>query len=66
MRIAFLADIHSNLPALEAVIVDLKQHAPDLVYLVGDQVVSEGEGDFYDALKSHVADIRENGCRATC
>lgn len=35
-------------------------------YLVGDQVVSEGEGDFYASLKSHVADIREHGCRAAC
>ncbi len=38
MRLAFLADIHSNLPALEAVLADLKEQAPDLVYLVGDQV----------------------------
>ncbi len=35
-------------------------------YLVGDQVVPEGEGDIYAALKDHVADIRENGCRAAC
>lgn len=38
MRIAFLADIHGNLPALEAVITDLRQQAPDAVYLVGDQI----------------------------
>ena len=38
MRIAFLADIHGNLPALEAVIEDLKGQAPDAVYLVGDQI----------------------------
>ena len=38
MRIAFLADIHSNLPALEAVLGDLQTQAPDAVYLVGDQV----------------------------
>ena len=38
MRIAFLADIHGNLPALEAVIGDLKDQAPDAVYLVGDQI----------------------------
>jgi protein-disulfide isomerase len=35
-------------------------------YLVGDQVVSEGEGDFYAALTARVADVRENGCRAAC
>ena len=35
-------------------------------YLVGDQVVPEGVGDFYAALTAHVADVRENGCRAAC
>lgn len=38
MRIAFLADIHGNLPALEAVIGDLKTHSPDAIYLLGDQI----------------------------
>jgi predicted phosphodiesterase len=38
MRLAFLADIHGNLPALEAVIADLHTQAPDAVYLVGDQI----------------------------
>lgn len=38
MRLAFLADIHGNLPALEAVAGDLALQAPDAVYLVGDQV----------------------------
>ena len=38
MRLAFLADIHGNLPALEAVIADLQQVRPDAIYLVGDQV----------------------------
>ncbi len=38
MRIAFIADIHGNLPALEAVLRDLKQQSPDAVYLVGDQI----------------------------
>lgn len=38
MRIAFLADIHGNLPALEAVMADLQEQRPDQVYLVGDQV----------------------------
>jgi len=35
---AILADIHGNLPALEAVVADLRQSAPDVVYLAGDQV----------------------------
>lgn len=38
MRIAFLADIHGNLPALEAVVADLADQSPDAVYLVGDQI----------------------------
>lgn len=38
MRLAFLADIHGNLPALEAVVADLKMQSPDAVYLVGDQI----------------------------
>ena len=38
MRLAFLADIHGNLPALEAVIADLRAVAPDGVYLLGDQI----------------------------
>lgn len=38
MRLAFLADIHGNLPALEAVLADFALQSPDLVFLVGDQV----------------------------
>lgn len=38
MRLAFLADIHSNLPALEAVRADLQLTKPDFVYLGGDQI----------------------------
>src|SRR5215204_6489608 len=38
MRIAVLADIHSNLLALEAVRADLHLMAPDKVFLAGDQV----------------------------
>jgi predicted phosphodiesterase len=38
MRLAFLADIQSNLPALEQVRKDLRLTAPDAVYLGGDQV----------------------------
>lgn len=38
MRLAILADIHGNLPALEAVVTDLQTQRPDAVYLAGDQV----------------------------
>ena len=36
MRIAILSDIHGNLTALEAVLADLRQTAPDLVLHGGD------------------------------
>ena len=38
MRIAILADIHGNLPALEAVHADLRAQGADFVYLAGDQI----------------------------
>lgn len=38
MRIAILADIHGNLPALEAVIVRLESLQPDYVVLNGDLI----------------------------
>lgn len=38
MRIATLADIHGNLPALEAVYTDLSQQGVDEVWLLGDQI----------------------------
>lgn len=38
MRIAVLADIHGNLPALEAVQADLRRHAPDIVVNLGDHL----------------------------
>ncbi|MBR3794647.1 MAG: metallophosphoesterase family protein [Clostridia bacterium] len=38
MRIALIADIHNNLPALEAVLRAIKAHSPDLVISLGDQV----------------------------
>lgn len=38
MRIAVLADIHGNLPALQAVLADLGQVKPDLIVVNGDFV----------------------------
>jgi len=38
MRLAILADIHGNLPALEAVIAKLEQLQPDMVVVNGDIV----------------------------
>ncbi|PTX14537.1 putative phosphoesterase [Pontibacter mucosus] len=38
MKIAFFSDIHANLPAMEAVLQDLEQKQPDMVYCLGDLV----------------------------
>lgn len=39
MRIALLADIHANLPALEAVLCDIRRkHRPDRIISLGDQI----------------------------
>ena len=38
LRLAFLGDIHGNLPALEAVLDDIDRHAPDAVFLLGDLI----------------------------
>lgn len=43
MRIAFIADIHANLPALETVLKDINKHNIDMVYCLGDIV---GYGPF--------------------
>ena len=36
MRIAIVSDIHGNLTAFEAVLADLRQTSPDLVFHGGD------------------------------
>jgi len=38
MRIALFSDIHSNLPALEAVLKDIENKKPDAVFCLGDLV----------------------------
>ncbi len=38
MRLAIIADIHGNLPALEAVLADMRRHAADLTLDLGDCV----------------------------
>ncbi len=40
MRIAVLSDVHGNVVALEAVLADLKQRAPDVIVNLGDCVTS--------------------------
>jgi len=38
MRIGVISDIHSNLPALEAVLADIETEAPDEIWCLGDIV----------------------------
>ena len=38
LRLAFLGDIHGNLPALEVVLDDIDRQAPDAVFLLGDLI----------------------------
>ncbi len=38
MRLAILSDIHSNLPALEAVLADARDAAVDEIWCLGDVV----------------------------
>jgi putative phosphoesterase len=40
MRIAIVSDIHGNLTALEAVLADLREQGPDIVYHLGDLVAN--------------------------
>lgn len=38
LRLAFLGDIHGNLPALESVLADIDKKSPDAVFLLGDLI----------------------------
>jgi len=38
MKLAFISDVHANLPALTAVLKEIKQHSPDDIYCLGDLV----------------------------
>ena len=38
MRLALVSDIHGNLPALEAVVADIRRHGVDQVLCLGDNL----------------------------
>ena len=40
MRVAIISDVHGNLPALEAVIEDIRARGADLIVNLGDCVTS--------------------------
>lgn len=46
LRIAIVADIHGNLPALEAVLADVKQWSPDQLIVAGDMVGPDSRAVF--------------------
>ena len=62
---------HATIRPITAALLENTRLARDIgvrgvpFYLVGDRVLGEGS-DLYGQLSQRVADIRENGCRATC
>jgi predicted phosphodiesterase len=62
-KLAILADIHGNLPAFEAVMLDLKQHAPlDAILVAGDITGGPGQQAILHVLmESQAVMIQGNG-----
>jgi predicted phosphodiesterase len=56
LRVAVISDIHSNLPALEAVLSDIGDEDPDQVWCLGDLV---GYGAQPDACTKLVSEVTE-------
>ena len=56
MRVAVITDIHSNLPALEAVLADVDARDPDEIWCLGDLV---GYGADPDACTARVGEVVE-------
>ena len=52
MKVAVLADIHGNLPALEAVLAEVDAAAPDLVVVCGDVASGPLPAESIDLLRS--------------
>lgn len=54
MKLAFISDIHANLPALEAVLKDLQQYYPDDIYCLGDLVNFAGwDNEVIEIIRTH-------------
>ncbi len=49
-RIAVIADVHGNAPALEAVLAQIEREAPDVVVVAGDVAGGPQQGDVLDRL----------------
>ena len=52
MRVAVLADIHANLPALEAILHDVDAAGVDAIVLPGDMTIGPLQADTLDLLSS--------------
>lgn len=52
MRVAAIADIHGNLPALEAVLAEVERERPDLVVFCGDVASGPLPAETIDRLRS--------------
>jgi predicted phosphodiesterase len=57
MRVAVISDIHSNLPALEAVLTDVGGSDPDQVWCLGDVVGYGAQPDACTKLISEVVEV---------
>src|SRR2546429_6287087 len=66
MRLAVLSDVHSNLPALQAVLADVDRIAPDGIWVAGDLVgYNPWTNEVLEILREgHVRAIRGNHDRA--
>jgi putative phosphoesterase len=54
MVIAFISDIHANLPALEAVLKDIESRQPDDIYCLGDLVNFAGwDNEVINLIREH-------------
>src|SRR3989449_4022002 len=62
MRLAVLSDVHSNLPALQAVLEDVDRIAPDGIWVAGDLVgYNPWPNEVLEILRErHVRAIRGN------
>lgn len=62
MKMALFSDIHGNLPALEAVLVDIARHQPDEIYCLGDLVnFAPWTNEVIDLLRSkHIPVVQGN------
>ena len=57
MRIGILSDIHSNLPALEAVLEDVDRHGPEVLWCLGDVVGYGAEPDACARVVEETCDV---------